>query len=330
MTISSSLNAGVAGLAANASRLATISDNIANSATFGYKRAEAEFHSLVINSGRGTYSAGGVRVTTTRFIDQAGALAPTNNPTDLAVRGRGFLPVTNETALISRTADFPMNLTTTGSFRTDANGFLRTSTGLVLLGWPANPDGTIPTYPRDTSAGLAPVQIQTNQFAAEPTTAITLGVNLPATETEFGASGNPLSLSVEYFDNLGTSQSIDVTYSPTVPGAPGASNQWTMTLRDSAQGGAVIGVYTLNFDATRGAGGTLASVTQPLVLPDGTPDPTGATIGAPYAGLGFQVNVAGGPIDITIGAIGDGTVMTQLSDSFAPTAITKDGFPWAT
>ena len=35
MTISSSLNAGVAGLSANASRLSTISDNIANSNTFG-------------------------------------------------------------------------------------------------------------------------------------------------------------------------------------------------------------------------------------------------------------------------------------------------------
>jgi flagellar hook protein FlgE len=327
MTISSSLNAGVAGLAANASRLATISDNISNSATYGYKRAEAGFHSLVINSGSGTYSAGGVRVTTTRLVDQPGALKPTNNPTDLAVRGRGFLPVTSGTALISQTADFPMNLTTTGSFRTDDNGFLRTSTGLVLLGWPANPDGAIPTYPRDTSAGLAPVQIQTNQFAAEPTTAITLGVNLPATETEFGSSGEPLSLSVEYFDNLGTSQSIDVTYTPTIPAAAGASNQWTMTLRDSAQGGAVIGVYTLTFDATRGAGGTLASVTQPLVLPNGTPDPGGATIGQPFGGSSFQVNVGGGPIDITIGALGDGTVMTQLSDSFAPTAITKDGFP---
>ena len=64
MTISSSLNAGVAGLAANASRLATISDNIANSSTHGYKRASTDFHSLVINSGSGTYSAGGVRITT--------------------------------------------------------------------------------------------------------------------------------------------------------------------------------------------------------------------------------------------------------------------------
>lgn len=315
MTISSSLNAGVAGLAANASRLATISDNIANSATYGYKRAEAEFHSLVINGGSGTYTAGGVRVTTSRIIDQPGALQSTNNPTDLAVRGRGFLPVTSQTALISATGDYPMNLTTTGSFRTDANGYLQTSTGLVLMGWPALPDGTIPAYPRDTDDGLAPVQIQTNQFAAEPTTAITLGVNLPATETEFGASGTPLPLSVEYFDNLGTSESIGVSYVPTVPAGPGASNQWTMVLTDSAQGGAVIGEYIIDFDATRGSGGTPASVTT---VSGGAYDP--------IAGI-LQVNVAGGPIDITIGAIGDGTVMTQLSDSFAPTTITKDGFP---
>jgi flagellar hook protein FlgE len=54
MTISSSLNAGVAGLNANATRLATIADNIANSATFGYKRTQADFHSQVINGGAGT------------------------------------------------------------------------------------------------------------------------------------------------------------------------------------------------------------------------------------------------------------------------------------
>ena len=76
MTISSSLNAGVAGLAANATRLATISDNIANSGTYGYKRAEADFESLVLNNspGSGTYSAGGVRAATVRLIEQRGAL----------------------------------------------------------------------------------------------------------------------------------------------------------------------------------------------------------------------------------------------------------------
>ena len=328
MTISSSLNAGVAGLNANASRLATIADNIANSATQGYKRAATDFHSLVINSGSGTYSAGGVRITTTRYIDEAGALGTTNNATDLAVRGRGFMPVTSETSLISATSDYPLLLTTTGSFRTDKNGILKTPGGQVLLGWPANPDGSIPTYPRDTNAGLQPVQIQTNQFATEPTTSIMLGVNLPATETEANASGQPLDLSIEYFDDLGASQSLLVTYSPTIP-ATGASNTWTMTLRDSVQANAVVGVYTVQFDDTRGAGGTHAAVSQPLVDALGNPDPAGSTIGGAYDPLNgsYQVTVAGGPIDVTIGQIGTGAGMTQLSDSFAPTQIIKDGFP---
>ena len=51
---------------------------------------------MVIDSGRGTYSAGGVRVTSQRLIDERGPLLSTSNATDLAVRGRGFLPVTRE------------------------------------------------------------------------------------------------------------------------------------------------------------------------------------------------------------------------------------------
>ena len=315
MTISSSLNAGVAGLAANASRLATIADNIANSATHGYKRAVADFSSLVIESGEGTYSAGGVRVTTQRLIDQPGALASTNNATDLAVRGRGFLPVTTESSLLNSIGDYPLFLATTGSFRTDEEGFLRTTSGVTLMGWPAAADGSIPTYARDTGDGLQPVQINVNQFTSEPTTHIDLGVNLPATETEFGASGDPLELSVEYFDNLGTSQAISITYTPIVPAAAGSSNTWTMTITDSAQAGATVGEYTVVFDDTRGSGGTIASVTT--------------VSGGAYDGTTgeFQIAVAGGPININIGAVGSGLGMTQLSDSFAPTSILKDGSP---
>ncbi len=319
MTISSSLNAGVAGLAANASRLATIADNIANSSTYGYKRAEADFSSLVIEGGQGTYSAGGVRVTTQRLIDQPGALATSNNATDLAVRGRGFLPVTTESSLLNSSGDFPLYLATTGSFRTDEDGFLRTSSGVTLMGWPADPDGTIPTYPRDTGDGLEPVQINVNQFTSEPTTRIALGVNLPATETEFGATGDALELSVEYFDNLGTSQSINIEFTPTIPGAAGSSNEWTMVLTDSASGGTVVGEYIVTFDETRGSGGTIASVTQ---------DPTTPIGGAFVDATGdFQITVAGGTIDLNIGALGAGTGLTQLSDSFAPTSISKDGSP---
>ena len=217
MTISSSLNAGVAGLASNASRLATISDNIANSATFGYKRVETDFEAMVMSSTGGTYSAGGVRVTTQRLIDQSGSLVATTNATDLAVRGRGFLPVARATEVENNNGDPQMLLTTTGSFRTDSDGYLRTESGLMLLGWPATADGTIPSMPRDTDDGLEPVRINVNQFSGEPTTSMTLGVNLPATETYFDSQGTPLDLSVEYYDNLGVSENVQVTFTPTIP-----------------------------------------------------------------------------------------------------------------
>jgi len=313
MTISSSLNAGVAGLSANASKLATISDNIANSSTYGYKRAVADFHSMVIESGKGSYSAGGVRVTTQRLIDERGPLVSTSNATDLAVRGRGMLPVSDASA-IGGAGDLPFKLATTGSFRPDADGYLTTSSGLVLMGWAANPDGTVPTHPRDTIGGLEPVQINSNQFFGNATTAIDLAVNLPATETEAGASGATQELSVEYFDNLGKSESLSITFVPTVPGI-GASNEWTMILEDSASGGAVVGEYTLTFDDTRGQGGRLLSVGD---VSGGPYDPATGTV---------QVTVDGGPIDIDIGTLGDPGGLTQLSDAFAPVSISKDGSP---
>ena len=320
MTISSSLNAGVAGLSVNASRLATIADNIANSGTHGYKKAVADFSSMVIDQGSGIYSAGGVRVTTQRLIDESGALGTTSNATDLAVRGRGFLPVTTSAAVNAADGtDLPLYLATTGSFRTDADGYLVTPSGVTLMGWPAETDGSIPSFPRDTSAGLEPVQVNVNQFTSEPTTRISLGVNLPGTDTTAGSAGDTRQLSVEYFDNLGTSQSIDAYFTPTVPstGDP-ASNTWTMVLRDSASNDAIIGEYTVVFDDSRTGGGTIQSVSQGVPPVGGTWD----------SGSGaFTVDVLGGPIEINIGAQGSGSGLTQLSDSFAPTAISKDGSP---
>lgn len=314
MTISSSLNAGVAGLASNASRLASISDNIANSATHGYKRVETDFESMVMSSSGGTYTAGGVRVTTQRLIDQAGALVSTTNATDLAVRGRGFLPVAQATEVEANNGSNQMFLTSTGSFRTDAEGYLRTESGLVLLGWPAEPDGSIATYPRDTSDGLEPVQINVNQFTGEPTTRMSLGVNLPATDTYAGATQPARELSVEYFDNLGTSENVQITFTPNVP-ATGVSNEWTMVLSDTASGGAVIGEYTMTFDDSRASGGTLASV---AAVSGGAYDATTGSV---------IVSVAGGPIEINIGRLGDNDGLTQLSDKFAPLSISKDGSP---
>ncbi len=313
MTISSSLNAGVAGLSVNASRLATISDNIANSGTYGYKRAVADFQSMVINQSQGNYSAGGVRVTTGRMVDQRGTLITTDNPTDLAVGGRGMLPVTSVTALGGDNAP-PIMLTTTGSFRPDADGVLRNDAGLVLMGWPAEADGTVATFPRDSFTGLEPIHINTNQFSGDPTTRMELSVNLPATSTEAGANGDSFTMSAEYFDNLGKSQSLDITFTPTVP-TTGASHEWTMVIQDSASGATPIAEYTLTFDDARGNGGNLATV---VAVTGNAYDPATGNV---------TLDVAGGPIAFSIGQPGDPSGLTQLSDTFARAPVLKNGSP---
>ena len=316
MTITSSFNSSVSGLNANAARLATISDNIANSSTYGYKRAEADFHSIVVGGeGGGVYSAGGVRTTTMRLVEERGPLIGTSNPTDISVDGRGFLPVTAIGAVNGTAGALPVTLVTTGSFRADADGYLRTATGEVLMGWQADSSGNIAPMARNSLTGLVPVRIDSGGLVGNPTTEASLGVNLPATETRAGADGTPIELSVEYYGNLGQPETLQITFTPTVP-ATGASNVWTMEIADSASGGAVIGTYTLTFDATQANGGRLASVTT-----------VGG--GAYDAGTGtIPLALTGGALDLRIGRPGD-SVMTQLAADFSPTSITKNGTPVA-
>ncbi|MEM8823235.1 MAG: flagellar hook-basal body complex protein [Pseudomonadota bacterium] len=316
MTISSSLNAGVTGLNVNASKLATISDNIANSNTFGYKRAVADFHSLVLDQSPGSYAAGGVRATTGRQVDERGTLINTTNPTDLSIGGRGMLPITPVSAIGSLTGNIPLHMTTTGSFRADADGILRTDSGQALLGWPANQNGEIPSFPRDTIGGLEPIRVNGNQFEGDATTQISLGVNLPATATEAGAPGTVRDLPVEYYGNLGQAQSLNITFTPTVPAAGNpATNEWTMEIRDEALGGAVVGEFTLIFDDSRDNGGTISSITP---LSAGGYDPATGMI---------SIAAQSGPIDIEVGRPLEPRGLSQLSDTFAPLSITKDGSP---
>ena len=362
MSISSSLNAGVAGLAANATRLATISDNIANSGTYGYKRATADFESMVLTQARssGTYSAGGVRASTGRLIDERGSLVGTSNAMDIAVSGRGFLPVANTSALLNGLGDQPLMMTSTGSFHTDKDGVLRTDSGLVLLGWAANADGTIPaTNTRDTVNDLTPVVINANQTAGDPTTVMNLGINLPADNTKAGEPASPLTSTIEYFGNLGSSNKLTVTFTPTIP-TSGSSNTWTMTILDEATTNQtfttagdnplttatetsydpddrILGVYTITFDNTTANGGTLASVTavnRPVTVMSGTPPvPTSValtpspTYNSANGTIELQVADGKQAITATIGKIGDTNGLTQLATDFAPTSITKDGSP---
>jgi flagellar hook protein FlgE len=91
-----------------------------------------------------------------------------------------------------------------------------------------------------------------------------------------------------------------------------------MDLSDSALGGSSIGSYTIVFDDSTGSGGTIASVTPVAGSPGGAYDPVTGD---------FTVTADRGDITINIGAVGSGTGLSQLSDSFAPTSISKDGSP---
>lgn len=314
-TLYSSFNAGIAGLNANSTRLAAISDNIANTGTLGYKRVVASFQSMVMGGSHyGPYIAGGVRASTIRLIDERGAITASANATDLAVSGRGFLPVTAQSAL-NRSGNLPLMLTTTGSFRPNADGLLENPAGLILLGWPADPDGSIPAFPRDTIGGLEPIRINSNQFASDPTTRINVRVNLPATGTRADSDGRSHDVALEYYSPLGTTDTLTMTFAPTVP-ATGQSNEWTATVTDPSTG-TVIGDYTITFDDQPPNGGRILSVT------------TGGAGGAydPLTGEFTVTTDSGQAIALNIGMLGDEDSITQMADSFIPVSTDRDGSP---
>ncbi len=315
MGLSSSLNAGVMGLAVNATKLATISDNIANSETYGYKRVDTEFTNLVLQQGNGSYTAGGVRVATFKDVAAQGALISTNNSTDISVAGRGMLPVTTAGGVAAPAGDRPLLFTTTGSFAPDQNGFLRTQGGSYLLGWPANPDGTVTAPGRNSSSGLEPVQVTANQFIASPTTRVDLGVNIPASATQAGSDGASFDLPVEYFDTLGSSQTLSISFTPQVPGT-GSSNTWSVSVVDQAGDPTTpIATFDLVFDDAAGTAGSILTLTPGA----------GATYDSATGVV--TVSTSTGPIDLVVGSPGGGGPLTQLSSSFSPIGVRADGAP---
>ncbi len=315
MSISSSLNAGVMGLSVNGTRLATISDNIANSGTYGYKRSLVDFSSMVLQQRSSAYAAGGVQVNTFKDVSQTGSLISTGSATDIAVSGRGLFPVTDGSGVNSLPSERNLLLTPTGSFYSDQNGNLRTQSGLFLLGWPADSAGDIGNVSRNSGVNLEPVNIATSQFTATPTSRIDLGINIPADATRAGSAGAPYTLPVEYFDNLGRAQTLTFQFTPTVP-AIGASNQWTVEIQDSADTVATsVGDLAIEFTDNASSGGRIATVT--------------ATNGAAYdtASGVVSLTLPHGPVEVFIGRPNDSAGITQLAAPFAPTSVQKNGAP---
>ena len=126
------------GLSAQDMNLTTISNNLANVSTTGFKRDRAEFEDLLYQIRRqpggqssqdselpsGLQLGTGVRIVGTQKIFTQGSLQTTEQPLDLAVNGRGFFQILMPDGTISYTRD--------GSFQLNSDGQVVTSSGFPL------------------------------------------------------------------------------------------------------------------------------------------------------------------------------------------------------
>lgn len=128
MSLYGMLRTSVSGMTAQSNLLGTVSDNIANAGTTGYKRADTQFSSLLLETGGTEYQSGSVNTDVRYAISQQGALNYTSSSTDLAIQGSGFFLVNDPSG--------QTQLTRAGSFQVDAStGNLVNSAGLTLMGY---------------------------------------------------------------------------------------------------------------------------------------------------------------------------------------------------
>jgi flagellar basal-body rod protein FlgG len=135
------------GLDALDQRMKTISNNLANVSTTGFKKDRASFASLMYQDDRSPgaasgadtqYATGlgtgtGVRVVGTERVHAQGTLQQTDNALDLAIDGAGFFAV--------QLNDGTQGFTRDGGFKLSANGEIVTASGLRLAQPLTIPDG---------------------------------------------------------------------------------------------------------------------------------------------------------------------------------------------
>jgi flagellar hook protein FlgE len=212
------MRTSASGMAAQANRLGTVADNIANSATAGYKRASAEFSSLILQSGGSEYVSGSVETQIRHSISEQGAFKFTTSSTDLAVKGNGFFVV--------QTATDQTYLTRAGSFVRDGDGNLVNAAGFKLMGYSLA--GGAPNVVTNGTGGLEVVNIGGFALEATPSAAGHLYFNLPSNGNTIAAANLPSAnaagasyngkTSLVAYDNLGNEVTMDVYASKTGSG----------------------------------------------------------------------------------------------------------------
>src|SRR3954466_9465079 len=149
-----SLDIAKTGLEAQQTQLDAITHNLANVGTNGYKKSRAVFEDLLYQNIRqagapnpaetqlptGLQLGSGVRTVATSRNFSQGALTQTGNQLDVAINGNGFFQVQMPDGTNAYTRD--------GSFQTDAQGQLVTSSGYLL-----SPGITVPATAQTVTIG---------------------------------------------------------------------------------------------------------------------------------------------------------------------------------
>ncbi|MDQ2633738.1 MAG: flagellar hook protein FlgE [Pseudomonadota bacterium] len=257
MSLYGMMRTGVSGMNAQANRLSTVADNIANSGTTGYKRSSTEFSSLIIPSTTGNYTSGGVTTTIRTSISQQGDLKYTSSGSDLAINGDGFFVVQNSSGT--------PYLTRAGSFVPDGEGNLVNAAGFYLMGYSF--DAGPPAATANGFGGLERVSIAQEQLLAVPSTQGLFVANLPVGAADVPLAQRPSQnaatatatqkTSLVVYDNLGSEVMLDVHYTKT------GANTWEVAVFNQAgaapgapfpyAAGSLITTANLTFDGTTGA-----------------------------------------------------------------------------
>jgi flagellar hook protein FlgE len=286
----------LSGLNAAQSMLATISNNLANMNTDGYKDQTLTFGDIYAQatqtngSGDPIQTGNGVTVSGTDSNFGEGNLSATGISSNMALSGNGFFVTQGVSGL--------PNYTRSGDFTTNSSGFLVTPGGELVMGFPAT-NGVV-----NASAALQPLNVA-NGLTSPPVASTTIGVtaNLDS-NTAVGGTATASSLTV--YDSLGAAHTLTVSYTMTAP------NTWTYSVSipsTDVTGGTgtstVVGSGTLNFNSSGQLTSTSAVV--PISIP----------------------NLADGAASMSLtGPFGTATnpTITQTAGASATSATSTDGY----
>jgi flagellar hook protein FlgE len=280
----------LSGLNAAQADLTVTANNIANTATAGFKGSRAEFAELFSVSPQGVSSnaiGNGVRVSNVSQQFAQGNIDFTDNSLDLAISGQGFFVLSDGGALA---------YTRAGAFQVDSQGYIVNSQNQRLQVYPSTGNGNFNT------GALSDIQLVTSESAPAATTQADIVLNLPANANPpTSAPFNPADLntynratSLTTYDSLGAAHTATLYFVKTA-----VPNQWTTQLY--VDGTAVGTAQTLQYSNT----GTLTTPANgDITFPAYTPA-TGAA-----------------PMNMTFD-FGD---TTQYGATFNVNSITQDGY----